>query len=256
MPAFESSFKKYVDLVENDKAPFSLFQCSTTDASIMDASDYGDSVNETTFSGSSHFDGFEATPNRPDDLGDMMFCMSNYAKDILKSLFMMRSHHMLTDVILEVENELFHAHKVVLSSASPYFKAMFTGGLKECDMNRVKLQGVNLDKLFKLFLELTYLQNLQVCPTAMARILGFIYTGKIRVTEITVCQLLPAATMFQVPNVIEACCAFLERQLDASNAIGIANFAEQHSCVALKQKANQFIERHFTQVSYLPCCIN
>lgn len=83
----------------------------------------------------------------------------------------------------------------------------------------------------------------------MARILFFMYTGHIRVTEVTVCQLLPAATMFQVPNVIEACCAFLERQLDPTNAIGIANFAEQHGCITLRQKANQFIERNFTKVS-------
>lgn len=54
--------------------------------------------------------------------------------------------------------------------------------------------------------------------------------------------------MVQITNVIDACCAFLERQLDPSNAIGIANFAEQHGCVELKQKANQFIERNFTQV--------
>lgn len=82
----------------------------------------------------------------------------------------------------------------------------------------------------------------------MGRILYFMYSGHIRVTELTVCTLLPAATMFQVPNVIDACCAFLERQLDPTNAIGIANFAEQHGCTTLKQKANQFIERHFTQI--------
>ncbi|KAF4517544.1 hypothetical protein B566_EDAN005108 [Ephemera danica] len=121
---------------------------------------------------------------------------------------MMRSHHMLTDVILEVGTELFHAHKVVLAAASPYFKAMFTGGLRECEMRRVKLQGV--------------------CPTAMARLIYFMYTGEIRVSEVTVCQLLPAATMFQITNVIDACCVFLERQLDPSNAIGIANYAQQH----------------------------
>lgn len=90
---------------------------------------------------------------------------------------------------------------------------------------------------------------MQVCPTAMGRILYFMYSGHIRVTELTVCTLLPAATMFQVTNVIDACCAFLERQLDPTNAIGIANFAEQHGCTTLKQRANQFIERHFTQVS-------
>lgn len=77
-----------------------------------------------------------------DDQSDMTFCMSNYAKDTMKMIFMMRSHHMLTDVVLEVQQELFHAHKVILSAASPYFKAMFTGGLKECEMSRVKLQGV------------------------------------------------------------------------------------------------------------------
>lgn len=55
---------------------------------------------------------------------------------------------------------------------------MFTGGLKESEMTRVKLQGV--------------------CPTAMAKLMYFMYTGQIRVTEVTVCSLLPAATMFQV----------------------------------------------------------
>jgi len=74
---------------------------------------------------------------------DMTFCMSNYAKEALKMMYMMRSHGMLTDVVLEVKKELFPAHKVVLSAASPYFKAMFTGGLKESEMSRVQLQGVS-----------------------------------------------------------------------------------------------------------------
>lgn len=74
---------------------------------------------------------------------DMTFCMANYAKEALKMMFMMRSHGMLTDVVLEVKKELFPAHKVVLSAASPYFKAMFTGGLKESEMSRVQLQGVS-----------------------------------------------------------------------------------------------------------------
>ncbi|KAF7987411.1 hypothetical protein HCN44_003173 [Aphidius gifuensis] len=162
------------------------------------------------------------------DLGDMSFCIANYMKDAMNMMFIMRSHHMLTDVILEVGSELFHAHKVILAAASPYFKAMFTGGLKESEMTRVKLQGV--------------------CPTAMAKLMYFMYTGQIRVTEVTVCSLLPAATMFQVNNVIDACCVFLERQLDPTNAIGIANFAEQHGCNNLHRKANQFIVQHFSQI--------
>lgn len=159
---------------------------------------------------------------------DMTFCIKNYPSRTLRMMSIMRQHKMLTDVTLEVGTEKFHAHKVVLSAASPYFKAMFTGGLKECEMSKVNLQGV--------------------CPTAMGRIIYFIYTGHIRVTEVTVCQILPAATMLQVPDVIEACCTFLERQLEPANAIGIANFAEQHGCTDLNKKANSYIERFFNRV--------
>lgn len=95
---------------------------------------------------SSDHNGTSNTIN-PDELSDMAFCMAAYSKEIMKMMFMMRSHHMLTDVVLEVEHELFHAHKVVLSAASPYFKAMFTGGLKESEMSRVKLQGVSFQSL-------------------------------------------------------------------------------------------------------------
>lgn len=163
-----------------------------------------------------------------DDNTDMTVFMPNYPKDAIRQMHIMRSNQLLTDVILEVDQELYHCHKIILSAASPYFKAMFTGGLKECEMSRIKLQGV--------------------CPAAMSRIIFFMYSGQVRVTEVDVCQLLTAATMFQVANVIEACCNFLERQLDSSNAIGIAEFAEHHGCDSLKQKANQYIERHFTKV--------
>ncbi|XP_075235840.1 kelch like ECH associated protein 1 isoform X5 [Lycorma delicatula] len=163
------------------------------------------------------------------NLNDVTFCAQNFVRDFMTMMSMMRNHQMLTDVTLQVGSELFHAHKVVLAAASPYFKAMFTSGLKESEMKKVVLQGV--------------------CPTAMSLLITFMYTGQIRVTERTVCQLLPAATMFQVLHVINACCTFLEHQLDPSNAIGIADFAEQHNCTNLRQKANQFIVQHFSQVS-------
>ncbi|XP_065347952.1 kelch-like ECH-associated protein 1B isoform X1 [Cloeon dipterum] len=156
------------------------------------------------------------------------YCIPSYLSEAMQMMQMMRSHRMLTDVVLEVGQELIHSHKVVLAAASPYFKAMFTGGLREADMERVKLQGV--------------------CPTAMAALVRFMYTGTINVSELTVCQLLPAATMFQINYVIDACCSFLERQLDPSNAIGIASFAQQHSCDDLFWKSQHFIERYFTQV--------
>lgn len=54
--------------------------------------------------------------------GDMTFCMADHIKETMQMTFMMRSHHMLTDVCLEVGTELFYAHKIILAAASPYFK--------------------------------------------------------------------------------------------------------------------------------------
>lgn len=161
--------------------------------------------------------------------GEMKFSISKYPREALDIMNMMKQNQILCDVQLIVAGEIFHAHKIVLASASPYFKAMFTSGMKESDMSKITLQGV--------------------CPNTMGFLLYFIYSSEIRINEMNVCQLLPAATMFQINHVIEACCVFLENQLDPCNAIGIANFAQQHCCMDLYQKCNDFIFQHFGQVS-------
>jgi len=161
-------------------------------------------------------------------LGEMKCAIKSYHYDLLKSLFIMKHNQVLTDVRLEVMNEVFHAHKIVLAGASPYFRAMFTSGLREKDASVVKLQGV--------------------CSTVMSKLLTFIYTGEIVINQLVVCQLLPAACMLQVSPVIQACCTFLESQLDPSNSLGIAAFAEQHHCSNLYKAVNKFIDQHFIQV--------
>jgi len=84
------------------------------------------------------WEGMLNTERHRGDLGDMTFCMANYLKETMKMMFMMRSHHMLTDVILEVGSELFHAHKVILAAASPYFKVSATAVWKLCRAMTVK----------------------------------------------------------------------------------------------------------------------
>lgn len=167
--------------------------------------------------------------NNPAINGSMTFVNSSFPKEALDMMNMMRRHQKLCDVEIRVENDTFHAHKIVLAAASPYFRAMFTSGLKESEMSVINIQGVS--------------------PVTMAFIIKFAYTGEVKVEEMNVCNLLPAATMFQVNHIIEACCTFLEKQLDPSNCIGIADFALQHGCIALYETANQFLDQHFSQVS-------
>lgn len=60
--------------------------------------------------------------------------------------------------------------------------------------------------------------------------------------------LLSTATLLQMFPVISACSSFLAKQLDPSNCIGFALFAEQQSCSSLLNLATSYICQHFLSV--------
>ncbi|XP_076440331.1 kelch-like ECH-associated protein 1 [Babylonia areolata] len=167
------------------------------------------------------------TQQKPGD-GSMHFTIMKHSKEALEVMQALRRAVKLCDVTLVVGTEKLHAHKLVLASASPYFRAMFTGGMREEEMSTIPLHGIS--------------------PCTLAKLMDFAYTAEIHISESNVCHLLPAATMLQMSHVVEACSVFLEHQLESSNCIGIANFAAEHGCMELEVKARKFILKHFCDV--------
>uniref|UniRef100_T1J1X5 Kelch-like protein diablo n=1 Tax=Strigamia maritima TaxID=126957 RepID=T1J1X5_STRMM len=102
---------------------------------------------------------------------------------------------------------------------------MFTIGLKETEKSEVELHSVT-ESIFNLLLD-------------------FIYTGQLEITNSNVQEIVMAADMFQLSEVIETCSIFLKKQLHVSNCIGIYQFAETHSCLKLKNIAENFINQNF-----------
>nr|XP_011431859.2 kelch-like ECH-associated protein 1 [Crassostrea gigas]XP_011431860.2 kelch-like ECH-associated protein 1 [Crassostrea gigas]XP_011431861.2 kelch-like ECH-associated protein 1 [Crassostrea gigas]XP_011431862.2 kelch-like ECH-associated protein 1 [Crassostrea gigas]XP_011431863.2 kelch-like ECH-associated protein 1 [Crassostrea gigas]XP_011431865.2 kelch-like ECH-associated protein 1 [Crassostrea gigas]XP_034312562.1 kelch-like ECH-associated protein 1 [Crassostrea gigas]XP_034312563.1 kel len=167
------------------------------------------------------------TTEKPAD-GSMHFTIMKHPKEALEVMSTLRRLTKLCDVTLLVGEEKFLAHKIVLAAASPYFRAMFTGGMREEEMTTIPLHGIT--------------------PCTLATLIEFAYTAEVRVSEMNVCYLLPAATMFQMNHVVEACSVFLEQQLDPSNCIGIADFSSEHGCVELQTKAREYIFKNFSEV--------
>uniref|UniRef100_UPI00398EC39E kelch-like ECH-associated protein 1A n=1 Tax=Pristiophorus japonicus TaxID=55135 RepID=UPI00398EC39E len=145
----------------------------------------------------------------------------------------LRRERQLCDVTLRVahggKEQVFVAHRVVLSACSPVFRAMFTSNLRERQAAEIRLEGIH--------------------PRAMERLIEFAYTARVSVCEQGVLQLLQASTMYQVEGVVGACSHFLVKNLDSANAIGICHFAEQYGCPELRQRAKEFINIHFTEVT-------
>ncbi|XP_077588723.1 kelch-like protein 3 [Stigmatopora nigra] len=140
----------------------------------------------------------------------------------------LRGKKMLCDVQLVAGSVTVAAHRVVLASSSPYFCAMFTADMSESKAHQVEIGEVD--------------------GTTLSKLVDYIYTAQIEVTEDNVQVLLPAASLLQLMDVRQACCDFLQSQLHASNCLGIRAFADVHTCMQLVAQAHAYAEQHFSEV--------
>ncbi|XP_043924914.1 kelch-like protein 3 isoform X2 [Protopterus annectens] len=105
---------------------------------------------------------------------------------------------------------------------------MFTGEMAESKAKKVEIKDVDRHTLGKL--------------------IDYIYNAEIEITEENVQVLLPAASLLQLMDVRQACCNFLQCQLDPTNCLGIRAFADVHTCTELLDQANAYAEQHFPDV--------
>ncbi|KAK6176720.1 hypothetical protein SNE40_014964 [Patella caerulea] len=152
----------------------------------------------------------------------------SHAKSILTTMNSLRKINTLCDVTLKVEGHSFPAHRIVLAACSDYFCAMFTNEMSEKDKFMIELH--------------------EISASVMEVLLDFVYTETVDVSVENVQELLPAACLLQLTGVKQACCSFLEKQLDSSNCLGIKIFSESHSCNSLWQAAEYYSLRHFQEV--------
>ena len=74
---------------------------------------------------------------------DMLnFSTADYAQSLLKHLNDQRQQNEFCDIKLIIDGQEFAAHKAILSSASPYFHAMFTHDMVESKQNEISMQGI------------------------------------------------------------------------------------------------------------------
>ncbi len=159
---------------------------------------------------------------------EFLFIESSHAIQVLSGLHNLRDEGTFCDVTICVDGEEFACHKIVLASFSSYFKAMFAGDLAESKQNKVSINGVESDMIKQL--------------------INYAYTSEILITKENVQSLLSAANLLEVLPVRDACCEFMQRNMDASNCLGIHCFAEAHACTDLQENAKRYTLGHFPDV--------
>ncbi|XP_042806885.1 actin-binding protein IPP isoform X2 [Neofelis nebulosa] len=160
--------------------------------------------------------------------GDSPFSSDKHAQLILAQINKMRNGEHFCDVQLQVGKETFKVHRLVLAASSPYFAALFTGGMKESSKDVVQILGIEAG-IFQILLD-------------------FIYTGIVNIGVNNVQELIVAADMLQLTEVVNLCCEFLKGQIDPLNCIGIFQFSEQIACHDLLEFTENYIHVHFLEV--------
>uniref|UniRef100_A0AAY5ELV5 Kelch-like family member 3 n=1 Tax=Electrophorus electricus TaxID=8005 RepID=A0AAY5ELV5_ELEEL len=74
----------------------------------------------------------------------------------------------------------------------------------------------------------------------LRKLVDYIYTAEIEVSEDSVQVLLAAAGLLQLMDVRQACCEFLQSQLHPTNCLGIRAFADLHTCTDLLRQAHAY----------------
>ncbi|XP_039631374.1 kelch-like protein 3 [Polypterus senegalus] len=164
----------------------------------------------------------------PLDKEDYVFVERKHSSKVLKGLNSLRLNNAFCDVILCCGGQEFPCHRIVLASFSSYFQAMFSTDLMESKQERVAINGVE--------------------PQMISMLINYAYTAEVIITKANVQALLAAANLLDIMAVREACCKFMERQMDELNCVGIHCFAEAHACTELVCKSMEFILQHFSTV--------
>ncbi|KAL7298745.1 hypothetical protein TKK_0008495 [Trichogramma kaykai] len=132
----------------------------------------------------------------------------------------------LSDVKLITSDEKeLPAHKIILATASPVFRAMFAHDMLENKENSVKITDIT--------------ENI------LTEMLRYIYTGEIDAIETDmIIELLAVADKYQIDNLKTKCGKILYSYLSIENAIKILIAAHKHQVKNLEDKVIEFATAH------------
>ncbi|XP_032826422.1 kelch-like protein 10 [Petromyzon marinus] len=148
--------------------------------------------------------------------------MSSLACSVFNEL---RLEGKLCDAVIRVKDREFNAHKNILCSCSPYFRALFTGSWSDAGRRKFTIPGVE--------------------PEAMELIIEYAYMRTLPVTCANVERLLVAADQFNVMGIVRLCCAFLREHISFDSCVEVYRFSGFYALHDLQQSAFAFMLQNF-----------
>lgn len=158
-------------------------------------------------------------------------CYLNHYTSAFKRIQTMFNDAKLCDVKLICNDNKMEikAHRVILSSVSDYFSAMFTNNLSESFKTDIEMNDID--------------------GNALKALIDYIYTGKIDLNDLNVFKILQVANFLQLDSVVKQGCDFLSNNLKITNCVSIYRFGEEQSLSQLKSISYKYLIENFEKLA-------
>uniref|UniRef100_A0A3Q1G147 Si:rp71-68n21.9 n=1 Tax=Acanthochromis polyacanthus TaxID=80966 RepID=A0A3Q1G147_9TELE len=181
----------------------------------------------------------EMKPRRPDKATkpklpprpmSKVFSSTEHGAAVLQGFDSFRSDETLCDVVLVPgdSKDTFPVHRVLMASSSDYFKAMFTGGMREQEMREIKLHGVT--------------------KTGLKNIIDFIYTSKVSLDMGNLQDTLEAANFLQVMPVLSFCNQLLSSEITIDNCVEVEHIATDLLLEDVQLNIGEFVSQNLSEL--------
>ncbi|XP_035685467.1 kelch-like protein 21 [Branchiostoma floridae] len=158
--------------------------------------------------------------------GSCTFGNKYNSDELCAELIRQRKTGEFVDVVVEVAGREFPCHRAVLA-VTPYFRTMFSAKLVESQAKVVTVHDID--------------------SGSFSKILDFVYTGEILIGKDDVQDILQAAHMLQVEEVLRYCKMFIQKNLCPSNCVGVMCLADMYGLCDLKKTARRKALSQFSE---------
>ncbi|KAJ8384960.1 hypothetical protein AAFF_G00196260 [Aldrovandia affinis] len=143
---------------------------------------------------------------------------------LLEELSRMRQERFLTDLELASKTKAFDVHKLVISSVSHYFRELLA---KDPGVKRVELPSLS--------------------PLGLANVITFAYLGRVHMSLYTIGCTVSAASMLQIPQLLQMCMDFMLAELNVQTCVYVWNIAAAYGLGEVRDAARRFLLENFAQ---------
>ncbi|XP_017285605.1 kelch-like protein 9 [Kryptolebias marmoratus] len=156
------------------------------------------------------------------------FSSTEHGAAVLQGFNAFRADETLCDVVLIPgdSKESFPVHRVIMASSSDYFKAMFTGGMREQEMREIKLHGVT--------------------KVGLKNVIDFIYTSKVILDMGNLQDTLEAANFLQVMPLLSFCNELLSSEITIDNCVEVERIATDLLLDDVLLNIGKFVSQNLT----------